>query len=91
MSVTGGRAQERAEKSASRYDSLIGCRRSMPRHSSRVGDQHRYHAPMKPMTFERTIAAQVDQVWAIMTDIDRYAERFAGVDAAVLLTGETSA
>ena len=41
---------------------------------------------MKPMTFERTIAARVDQVWAVMADIDRYAERFAGVDSAVRLS-----
>ncbi len=41
------------------------------------------------MTFERAVAAPVDQVWAVMTDVERYPERFAGVDAAVLLTGES--
>ena len=37
------------------------------------------------MTFERVIAAPVECVWAVMTDIERYAGRFAKVDAAVLL------
>jgi uncharacterized protein YndB with AHSA1/START domain len=40
------------------------------------------------MSFDRTIAAPVEQVWAAMTDINRYAERFANVDAAVVLTEE---
>jgi uncharacterized protein YndB with AHSA1/START domain len=39
------------------------------------------------MTFERAVVAPVDQVWAVMTDVERYPERFAGVDAAVRLTG----
>ncbi|WP_432994242.1 SRPBCC family protein [Dactylosporangium sp. CA-233914] len=41
---------------------------------------------MKPMTFERTIAVDVQAVWSVMTDVRRYAERFSGVDAATLLT-----
>jgi uncharacterized protein YndB with AHSA1/START domain len=39
---------------------------------------------MGPMSFERDIAAPVEGVWATMTDVSRYAERFSKIDAAVL-------
>jgi uncharacterized protein YndB with AHSA1/START domain len=38
------------------------------------------------MTFERVIAAPVQHVWAVMTDVERYVERFVNTDAAELLT-----
>ena len=41
---------------------------------------------MGPMSFERDIAAPVEGVWATMTDVNRYAERFSKVDAAVLIS-----
>jgi uncharacterized protein YndB with AHSA1/START domain len=44
---------------------------------------------MGPMTFERAVVAPVDLVWAVMTDVARYPERFAAVDATVPLTGDT--
>src|SRR3954452_9405856 len=46
---------------------------------------------MQPMTFERAIAAPIGEVWSIMADVSRYAERFSAIDAAALLTtGEFS-
>lgn len=41
---------------------------------------------MQSMTFERSIAAPVDEVWSIMADVSRYAERFSAIDTAVPLT-----
>jgi len=38
------------------------------------------------LTFERDIAAPADQVWAILTDVERYARRFVKVDSAELRT-----
>jgi uncharacterized protein YndB with AHSA1/START domain len=41
---------------------------------------------VKTVTFERVIAAPVEQVWAVITDIERYVERFIGTDAVEMLT-----
>ncbi|MFB9721099.1 SRPBCC family protein [Planobispora longispora] len=41
---------------------------------------------MKPMSFERTIAAPVESVWAALTDIPRRAELFSKIDVVEPLT-----
>jgi hypothetical protein len=49
-------------------------------------DRREQHLAMQPMTFERAIAAPIGEVWSIMADVSRYAERFSAINAAALLT-----